>query len=314
MTLKLTRRHLLKNTLIAGAAARLSGGQGGQKDAFRLGIITDELTTNLEEALDFISSYHLPGCELREMWGRNIMNSPQEDLDRAKKLIEKHNLKVSNIGSPIFKWNLPKMPAHPDEKRDTFKASFTEEDAPKLLEESFRLAHFFGTRQVRIFAYWRVDEPERAYPYVRDQLAKAAQQAVKNDIVLVLENEHTCNVGTGRELGIILKDIASPGLRGNWDPGNAVMLDETPYPYGYEAVKGLFSHMHLKDVRTNPATRKKEWAPIGGGVIDWKGQFAALRKDRYAGTVSLETHYLRTDRNKVESTRESLDGLLKILG
>jgi len=29
--------------------------------------------------------------------------------------------------------------------------------------------------------------------------------------------------------------------------------------------------------------------------------------------MSLETHYLRTDRNKVESTRESLEGLLKLL-
>jgi sugar phosphate isomerase/epimerase len=67
-------------------------------------------------------------------------------------------------------------------------------------------------------------------------------------------------------------------------------------------------------VRTNAATGKKEWAPVGGGVIDWKGQFQALRSDKYAGTMSLETHYLRADRNKVESTRESLDGLLKILG
>jgi sugar phosphate isomerase/epimerase len=131
--------------------------------------------------------------------------------------------------------------------------------------------------------------------------------------VLVLENEHTCNVGTGRELGHLLKDINSPALRGNWDPGNAVMLDEAPYPHGYEAVRGWFSHMHLKDVRTNASTGKKEWAPIGGGVIDWKGQIEALRKDHYDGTMSLETHYLRADRNKVESTRESLEGLLKIL-
>ena len=71
--------------------------------------------------------------------------------------------------------------------------------------------------------------------------------------------------------------------------------------------------MHLKDVRKNAATGKKEWAPVGGGVIDWKGQFEALRNDRYDGTMSLETHYLRADRNKVESTRESLQGLLKIL-
>jgi hypothetical protein len=29
--------------------------------------------------------------------------------------------------------------------------------------------------------------------------------------------------------------------------------------------------------------------------------------------MSLETHYLRADKNKMESTRESLDGLLKLV-
>ena len=310
MRLTLTRRDLCKSALAAGSAFRL---RAGQTMAFKLGIITDELTGKLEEALPFLTSYHLQWCELRELWGKNVMNLPQEELGRARKLIEDNGLHVSDIASPIFKWNLPQMPAKTDEKRDTFNASFVEADAERLLEQSFRLARFFGARQVRIFSYWRVAEPERAYPLVRDRLARAAHLAAKNDIVLVLENEHTCNVGTGRELGHLLQDINSPALRGNWDPGNAVMLDEVPYPHGYEAVKGRFSHMHIKDVRKNAATGKKEWAPVGGGIIDWKGQIEALRNDRYEGTMSLETHYLRGDRNKVESTRESLEGLLKIL-
>jgi L-ribulose-5-phosphate 3-epimerase len=85
-----------------------------------------------------------------------------------------------------------------------------------------------------------------------------------------------------------------------------------PYPDGYNAVKGLYSHVHVKDVRLN-AKGKKEWAPVGGGIIDWKGQMQAFHRDGYEGTMSLETHYLRADKNKMESTRESLDGLLKIV-
>jgi L-ribulose-5-phosphate 3-epimerase len=310
MRLTLTRRDLCKSTLAAGSALRL---RAGQTRAFKLGIITDELTGKLEDALPFLTGYHLQWCELRELWGKNIMNLSQDEMARARKLIDDNGLHVSDIASPIFKWNLPQMPAKTDEKRDTFAASFVEADANRLLEQSFRQARFFGTRQVRIFSYWRVAEPEKAYQMVRDRLAQAAQLAAKNDIVLVLENEHTCNVGTGRELGHLLKDVNSPALRGNWDPGNAVMLDEVSYPHGYESVKGWFSHMHVKDVRNSAATGKKEWAPVGGGIIDWKGQIEALRKDGYDGTMSLETHYLRADRNKVESTRESLEGLLKIL-
>lgn len=308
--MRLTRRDLCKTAIAAGTAWRLPA---GQSEMFKLGIITDELTGKLEDALPFLTRYHLHWCELREMWGKNIMNSSKEDLSRAKQLIDDAGLKVSDIGSPIFKWNLPQMPAKAGEKRDEFKASFVEADAGRLLDESFKLARHFGTDKVRIFSYWRVAEPEKAYPMVRDRLAQAANLAAKNDIVLVLENEHTCNVGTGRELGHLIKDINSPALRGNWDPGNAAMLDEVPYPNGYEPVKGVFAHMHIKDVRKNTATGKKEWAPVGGGFIDWKGQIEALRADGYDGTMSLETHYLRADRNKVESTRESLEGLLKIL-
>jgi len=309
----MTRREVLAGAVAASSlwplqAAKIAGTHG-----FKLGIITDELTNQLNEALAFISENGLRWCELREIWANNIMNASQEDLDRAKKLMAQYKIQVSDIASPIFKWNLPQMPAKADEKRDEFKASFTEPDADPLLEKSFRLARHFGTHKVRIFSYWRVENPDKAYPYIRERLAKAAQLAAKNDIILVLENEHSCNVGTGKELGRFLKDVNSPNLRGVWDPGNAVMLGEVPFPDGYNAVRGLFPHMHIKDVRKNAQTGKLEWAPVGGGVVDFKGQFEALHQDQYEGTMSLETHYRRADGNKVESTRESLDGLLKVI-
>ncbi len=313
MTRTLTRRDLRKTSIAAGAACRLSAAETSPAAGSKLGIISDELTDNLEDALEFISSYGLHWTELRVIWGKNIMTASQADLDRAKKLLERHNVQVSDIASPIFKWNLPQMPANAGEKRDTFNASFVEEDADKLLEDSFRLARFFGARKVRIFSYWRVREPDKAYPYVRDRLAKAARLAAQNDILLVLENEHSCNVGTGRELGRILKDVNSPNLRGNWDAGNAVMLGEYPYSEGYQAVRGYIGHVHIKDVRKDPQTGKLEWAPVGAGVVDWKGQMQAFRKDGYSETMSLETHYLRPDGSKVESTRESLEGLLKAI-
>jgi sugar phosphate isomerase/epimerase len=285
---------------------------GRSAPALKLGIITDEITEKLGPALDFISSYSLKYCELRGIWQKNIMNLSEEELSRAKGLIEEHHLQVSDIASPVFKYNLPEMPARP-EKRDTFHANFTEQDSDDLLRRAFDLARFFGTDKVRIFSYWRVDEPEKVYPDVRNRLSKAATLARRNKITLVLENEHDCNIGTGRELGRILRDINSPYLRGNWDPGNAAMLGETPYPDGYREVRLLFAHMHIKDVRKDARSGKLSWAPVGGGFIDWRGQLKALREDQYDGTMSLETHYRRPGGSTVESTRESLLGLLKML-
>jgi sugar phosphate isomerase/epimerase len=307
----MTRGELLQSSLaLLARPARAGSTIGG----FRLGIISDEISGQVETALDFISKYNLQWCELRELWGKNIMNLSPEEQAKAKHLIDEHHLQVSDIAAPIFKWNLPQMPANAKEKRDEFKASFSEEDGDRLLERSFALARTFGTRKIRIFSYWRVPEPEKAYPYVRDRLAKAAEVAAANGMILVLENEHTCNVGTGRELGRILKDVNSPALRGNWDPGNAVMLGETDaYPHGYAAVRGLFAHVHIKDVRVNAKTGKQEWAPVGGGVIDWRSQLRDFSKDGYQGTLSLETHYRNAAGDKIESTRESLAGLLEAM-
>jgi sugar phosphate isomerase/epimerase len=328
-----SRRDFLESALLAWPALRIeplararaadaAGRAPGSRPApspprasesipWKLGIITDEISEDVARALDFISSYSLHYCELREMWSKNIMNLSRDDLARAKKLVDDHHLTVSQIGSPIFKYNLPQMPARSDQG-DSFGANFTEKDSDRLLHQSFELARFFRTNKVRIFSYWRVADPEKAYPYVRDRLAKAAELAGQNQILLTLENEHECNIGTGKDLGRIVRDVNSPHLRGNWDPGNAAMLGEVPYPDGYEAVRGVFAHMHIKDVKRDPKG-KLVWAPVGGGFIDWRGQFEAITRDHYDGTMSLETHYRRPDGNTVESTRESLRGLLKVI-
>jgi len=314
MTEQWTRRKFCWAMGALGAGATLGvAAPADESVASKLGIINDEISPDLEEDLKFITSYSLSYVELRSIGGKNIMSLTQPELERAKQLIDKYHCRVSDIGSPIYKWNLPEMPALPSEKRDTFHARFTEDDAEDLLKKSFAMARFLGTEKVRIFSYWRVEDPDKAYPHVVKRLKKAAALAEQNKILLVLENEPSCNVGTGKELGRMLRDINSPWLLGNWDPANAVELNEVPFPDGYEHVRGLFRHMHIKDVARNPQTGKTHWMPVGGGLVDWHGQFRALIQDGYHGTMSLETHYRRPDGNKVESTRESLEGLLKVL-
>ena len=121
----MTRREILAGAVAAAAMGRLQAAKLAGTDGFKLGIITDELTNQLDQALAFISDYGLHWCELREIWGKNIMNAPQEDLDRAKKIIDEIQGSGERHRLADFKWNLPQMPAKADEKRDEFKASFT---------------------------------------------------------------------------------------------------------------------------------------------------------------------------------------------
>jgi sugar phosphate isomerase/epimerase len=303
-----------RRAMLAMAAAAIPVrvlGQNRKPDSFwKLGVITDEISQDFEQALAFLTLYSLKFCELRELWGKNIMNASQQELDRAKKLLRKYGIRASDIASPLFKYDLPEMPA-PASQRDVFRAQFNDRDTDRLLEKAARLSHFFDTPLVRVFSYWRVEDPEKAYPYVRDRLARAASFARSHAMIFGLENEHTCNVGTGRELARIVKEVNSPHLRGVWDPGNAVTLGEAPHPDGYDAVRGLFEHMHVKDLRNDSG--KWTWLPVGQGVANFPAVFRALRREDYSGTISLETHYRRADGNRLESTRESLEGLLKVL-
>ncbi len=296
--------------LTAASAALPASLLARPNPSWKLGIITDEITQDFEQALKFLSSYSLGYCELREIWGKNIINAPQEDLARAKKLLRKYDIRVSDIASPLYKYDLPEMPA-PATKGDIFRAQFTDRDTDRLLNRAAEIAHFFNTPYVRIFSYWRVASPEQAFPYVRERLAKAAAFARSHVMVLLLENEHTCNVGTSAELARMVKAVNSPHLRGVWDPGNAIALGEAPLPTGLDAVRGLFDHMHVKDVRRDG--EKWTWLPVGKGVADYPSIFKTLKQENYTGTISLETHYRRADGNPLESTRESLEGLLKIL-
>ncbi len=308
-----TRRHFLGSAALGLPAWALSLAHRSAAASalpWKLGVITDEISTDFEQALEFLKSYSLEYCELRELWDKNIMIASQAELDRAKNLLRKYRIRISVIASPIFKYDLPEMPP-PAPKGDVFRAQFTDRDTARLLKKAAELSHFFNTPLVRVFSYWRVDDPEKAYPHVRERLARAAAFARSHAMIFALENEHTCNVGTGRELARILKDINSPHLRGVWDPGNAVMLGEAPHPDGCEAVRGLFDHTHVKDLRNEAG--KWTWMPVGKGVANYAAVFKSLRGERYDGTISLETHYRRADGNRLESTRESLEGLLAVL-
>ena len=314
MDWSLTRRSLLSLAALLGSGLKLSfaGGERTPKSpAPNLGVITDELSEDFDKALEFISEHSLGYCEVRELWNKNVTRLSQEELEHAKQLIEEHQLKVSEIASPLFKYHLPGMPSPRPNWGDTFKAAdLTDKDTENLLERVFRLAPFFGTSKVRVFSYWRVEDPEKAYPLVRDRLAKAAARAAENNITLLLENETDCNVGTEKSWdGCPGDQFTQPACyvgslqcagAGSSLPRRVSRSPRTLPPYARQG--------HAKD----PATGKFRYVPVGKGEIDYRGQFKALRDDGYKGTMPIETSYVRPDKDKLEATRECLEGLLSV--
>ena len=195
----------------------------------------------------------------------------------------------------------------PNEQRDHFNAAFTFSQQEEVLERSLALAGRFGASRVRCFDFWRLDDQKPYREAMNRKLENAAEKAGRQGITLVLENEHACNTATGAEAAQILSQVRSQYFMLNWDPANAAMAGETPYPNGYELLPvGRIGLCHCKDIVANGSQR--EWAAVGKGIIDWPGQFAALRRDGYRGVISLETHW-RGAGSAEASSAQSWEGM-----
>jgi L-ribulose-5-phosphate 3-epimerase len=270
---------------------------------FQTAAITDEFSTDdFDTALRAMRDVGMTGAELRVIWGRNAIELSNEELDKAREAVERHGMRVLSLASPLLKCVLPNAPpVDPRFQQDVFGSTYTFEDQPRLTRRAFEVAERTGARIIRVFSYWRTTEPERVFDRVASALRDLADQAVPRGIVIGLENEHACNVGTGAEAARLLAAVDHPALGLIWDPANASILGETPYPNGYATLPhARIIHVHAKDCVVNGHTAT--WGPLGEMRLDWKGQLNALRHDGYKGAVSLETHWRGPNGDRLEAS------------
>lgn len=281
---------------------------------FRLAVINDEIDQDFEKACRIASvDFGLHWIELRGMWNKNITDLNEKEIADSKKILAEHKLRVTDIASPLYKVDWPGAPrSSQSERRDQFHADYDMSEQDKLLEHCIVLAKSFGTDRIRCFDFWRLDDQKPYREAINAKLRQAAERCAKDGLILLLENEMSCNTATGEEAAAVLKAIPNKNFMLNWDPGNAAALGGTPYPNGYRLLpKNRIGHCHCKDV-VRPAGKKYAWAPVGGGIIDWVGQLRALRNDGFHYALSLETHW-RGAGTAEASTRISMAGLKKTL-
>lgn len=269
---------------------------------FRIAAITDEFAPDLDTALSGMAEVGMTGAELRLVSGRNMIDLADDEIERVRAAVEGRGMTVVSLASPLLKCVLPDSPPLDTRvQHDVFGSPYTFEDQPRLTRRAFEVAERAGAGILRVFSYWRTVEPERCFEGAASALHELAEEASKRGIVIGLENEHACNAGTGEETGRLLATIDHPALRVVWDPANASILGETPYPDGYARIPAArIVHVHAKDCHVRD--QKPVWGPIGEMGVDWKGQIGALRRDEYHGWISLETHWTGPSGDKFEAS------------
>ena len=271
--------------------------------SFRLAAITDEFSPgDLDAALAGMAAVGMTGAELRVVGGRNMIDLSDEDVDRVRQTVVAAGMEIVSLASPLLKCVVPGGPALDSRvQHDVFGSPHSYEDQPRLTQRAFEIADRLGARIIRVFSFWRTVEPERCYPQLGEALLALADEAARRGVIIGLENEHACNVGTAAEAARLLATIDHPALKLVWDPANASILGETPFPDGYNLLPAdRIVHVHAKDCYVK--NHKPVWGAVGEMGIDWRGQIAALRRDGYDGWISLETHWTGPNGDKFEAS------------
>jgi len=288
--------------------------------AIPLAVVTDELSADPETALELAAEMGIHAVELRGIGPDRFPRVAEYWQQRLPGYLVRFDMRVISMSPGLFK--IPLAPSHeplwPDrglrwrdwerhtewrQQRDRL-----EDHAGRLLQESLDWARRLECPTVSCFSFLRpADAADRACPQeVIAVLHAAAEQAQLAGVTLVLENEHVCYGDTGAAAAAIIDRVAHPNLALLWDPTNAYTAGETPYPDGYERVRGRVRHVQFKDARRLPGGGY-EYVTRGG--VDWEGQIAALRRDGYSGYISIETHATP----KVAGTRAHLERLRMLL-
>jgi sugar phosphate isomerase/epimerase len=239
---------------------------------WQLSGFADEISPDIEAQCMLLRKLGLRYLELRSAWETNVLDLDDDQLAEVARLLRRHDIHVSSIGSPIGK-------------------IYLDDDFDEHLGRTRRaasVAQLFGVRFIRIFSFFmrpHVD-PASCRDDVLRRLAKLAEIAEANELVLVHENEKDIYGDIPSRCLDIVESIGSPALQATWDPANFVQVGVAPFDDGYAMLRPYLAYMQIKDADAATGTV----VPAGHGDGQVLETIRALRADGFDGYFSLEPH------------------------
>lgn len=263
----------------------------------KISIVTDEISADPETAIELGVEWGVRDYELRG-YGTDrapVLNPYQKS--RIRELMAEFNVQIVAISPGLFKCPYPIGPRERFPLRTFDEALYQQWRRPRdvvkyhqeeLLPLSIEYAKEIGARRIIAFGFERLSLGGSTIPdEILLTFRQAAEQVADAGLELVIEVEAGFWIDTGQNAATIVQEVAHPALGINWDPGNALVAGDIPYPDGYEAVRQFVKHVHFKDVAFSP---DGSYRYAVNGDIDWAGQINALVADNYGGYISVETH------------------------
>jgi sugar phosphate isomerase/epimerase len=280
---------------------------------FKLSIITDEVSRDFNEALEFAVQTGLDGIELRNLGDRNLLDLSDAEVETLAARIRQAGLEVSALSTPLFKCSLEEGPDKIDVEHDPFKATAEDwrEHLP-LFERAAHLAAVFGTTLVRCFAFYGPQVPIASVKReILSRLSVAAQhaQAVNPRITLCLENEPTTYLRNLEDILELMPLVSTP-YKLLWDPGNAFFAGDRSLETAFDAIHSYVAHIHVKDPKVNGGGIS--FVPLGEGMIPYQRHLRQWQVGGYRGYITLEPH-LVIGESSLWGSKQSIEHLRHLM-
>jgi len=256
----------------------------------KISVIADEVSGDLETALELIRSWGADAVELRRAGDRRYPDVSDYWKRRVPEFVREYGLPVAAISPGLFKIAYPGAPGpfhfHRGQdieqfERETAAEQLLEFHMNTLLPASIEAAQQLGTEKIICFDFeWSGRPPTEVVQVMRHAAATVAAAG----LMLAIE----VDLHTSRPTAELVRMVNHPALQINWDPANAYRAGEdVPFPDGYANVREFVRHVHFKDAKTDEHGNRV-WAL--DGVIDWPGQMRQLMADGFDGYISVEPH------------------------
>ena len=244
---------------------------------FQLSAIADEISPDPQSQVEALQANGIHHLELRSIQKTNVLDLTDLQTQELKSLLERHEITVSAIASPIG------------------KSKIDEPFAPQLqrFRRALELCQLFGTRNLRIFSFylseggdwddWRRD--------VLDRLWEMCKLAAKAEIRLLHENEHRIFGDDPLRVVDLMETIRAQSdgecFWAVYDPANYVVCGFDPWK-AWQMTRPWTVHFHIKDWIAG-----EDHGRIAG---EGQGRIADVLADAmsagYDGFATLEPHLL----------------------
>jgi sugar phosphate isomerase/epimerase len=282
----------------------------------KVSVVTDEVSSDLETALEVIASWGVRFVEIRGIGDQRFPEVTDYWHYRLPQLVREFGLSVAAISPGLFRTIPPGHTRPPmsftrggdmGRVRQQLEAErLRDHHLEKLLPASIEAAQRLGARTIICFSFSRLDHTEG--DLVAEEVIQVMRQAAERVAAAGLTLNIEVAEATRRSVDVVRR-VNHPSLGINWDPANAFNGGEDcVFPDGFELARPFIRHVHFKDVRRDPDTGARPWT-LEGGVMDWQPMLAGLEHDGFDGFITVETHV----RPKVESTRRTLERLRALI-